>query len=330
MPGGFGGTDIYVCEFENGEWSKPKNLGEAVNTPGDEMFPYAHSDGTLYFSSNAHNSIGGLDVFLTYNYKGRWMAPENLNSPLNSEKDDFSFVLSKDNQTGFVSSSRSDKDGVYSFKKNAPTFLLFGRTKKIDSFEPVEGINVEITRASDGEVITMTSNKEGKFEYELSVDEEYYLLCTKLGCFSRTDKISTKGKKYSENFYADFLVEEIVLYKPIVLENIYYDFDKWEIRPDAAIELDKLVKILEDNPTIYIEMGSHTDARGKDMYNQILSDKRAQATVRYLIYKGIDSTRLTWKGYGETVPINECINWVECEDDKHQENRRTEFKVTKL
>jgi outer membrane protein OmpA-like peptidoglycan-associated protein len=136
--------------------------------------------------------------------------------------------------------------------------------------------------------------------------------------------------KYSQDFFADFWVEPIVINKPIVLENIYYDFDKWNIRPDAAIELDKLVRILKDNPTIEIEMGSHTDVRGNDQYNLVLSDKRAHAAVQYLISQGIDSSRLTYKGYGEKVLVNQCKNGVQCTEEEHQQNRRTEFKVTKI
>lgn len=330
MPGGYGGTDIYKSVLENGTWSKPENLGDVINTSGNELFPYIHSDGTLYFSSNAHNSMGGLDVFLTYFYNGRWMEPENLNYPLNTTKDDFGYVLNSDNVTGFVSSSRSDKDEVYSFEKKAPVFNLYGRARKKGTDIPVEGVTVEITKGSNNEVITMVSGKDGKFHYKLNSEEEYHLLCTKLGCFTRTDRISTVGLKYSENFYADFEVEEIVLNKPIVLENIYYDFDRWEIRQDAAAELDKLVKLLQDNPTICIEMGSHTDARGTDNYNMVLSDKRALAAVRYLISKGISAQRLSWKGYGETVPVNECVNKVPCTEEQHQMNRRTEFKVTSM
>jgi outer membrane protein OmpA-like peptidoglycan-associated protein len=176
----------------------------------------------------------------------------------------------------------------------------------------------------------MISNENGKFELKLKPDSEYKLYCTKLGCFSRTDKISTKGLKYSQDFYADFLVEPIVINKPIVLENIYYDFDKWNIRDDAAKELDKLVKILKDNPQIDIEMGSHTDVRGNDQYNQILSDKRAKAAVDYLISQGIDTNRLTYKGYGEKVLVNGCVNDVFCTEEDHQKNRRTEFKVTEI
>lgn len=330
MPGGFGGTDIYITTLVNGQWSTPVNLGSTVNTQGNEMFPYVHTDGTLYFSSDAHNTMGGLDVFITYFNGERWAKPENLNYPLNSIKDDFGFSLNKDETTGFVSSSRTKTDKMYSFEKNPPTFTLYGIAREKGTQTPVEGVIVEVTNAKTGEVISMVSDSKGNFKLKLAPESEYNLYCTKFGCFSRTDKISTKGLKYSEDFFADFEVEPIVIDKPIVLENIYYDFDKWDIRPDAAKELDKLVRILKDNPNIDIEMGSHTDARGSDQYNMVLSDKRAHAAVQYLISQGIDPKRLTYRGYGETVHVNECSNGVQCTEEAHQDNRRTEFKVKKV
>lgn len=329
MPGGFGGTDIYKTVIENGVWSKPENLGNIINTAGDEMFPYMHNDGTLYFSSNAHNTMGGLDVFMTYFYFGRWMTPENLNYPLNTTWDDYGFSLLDDDTTGFVSSSRLEGDKMYEFTKKPPTFNLYGVARKKGKKERVEGVTVSITKESDGEVINMVSDGKGEFKIKLRPEEVYHLVCTKIGCFTRTDIISTMGLKYSQDFYADFEVEEIVIDKPIVLENIYYDFDKWNIREDAAKELNKLVKLLKDNPTIHIEMGSHTDCRGTDKYNLVLSDKRASAAVRYLIFKGIEPERLTWQGYGELKPVNRCVNGVKCTEEEHQQNRRTEFKVTK-
>ena len=330
MLGGIGGTDIYVTSYANGAWSKPLNLGSEVNTTGNEMFPYMHSDGSLYFSSDAHNSMGGLDVFITYNNGTRWAKPENLNYPLNSVKDDFSFSFSKDETKGFVSSSRASNDKIYSFDKLPPTFNLYGMAREKGTQIPVSGVNVQITNAQTNEIINLTSDSKGNFKMRLSPETAYDLYCTKFGCFSKTDKISTKGLKYSEDFYADFEVEKIIIDKPIVLENIYYDFDKWDIRPDAAIELEKLVRILNDNPQIDIEMGSHTDARGSDQYNMVLSDKRANAAVNHLISRGIDPKRLTYKGYGETMHINKCKNGVECTEDEHQKNRRTEFKVKKI
>jgi hypothetical protein len=297
MPGGLGGTDIYKTTYSNGTWTKPENLGSQVNTTGNEMFPYIHTDGSLYFSSDAHNSMGGLDVFITYYNGTRWVKPENLNYPLNSVKDDFGFSLSKKDETkGFVSSSRTKNDKMYAFDKMPPSFNLYGIAREKGTQIPVPGVVVEVTNAKTGEVISMESDAKGNFKLKLTPETEYHLYCTKFGCFSKTDNISTVGLKYSEDFFADFEVEPIVIDKPIVLENIYYDFDKWNIRPDAAIELDKLVRILKDNPKIDIEMGSHTDARGSDQYNMVLSDKRAHAAVQYLISQGIESRRLTYRG----------------------------------
>jgi peptidoglycan-associated lipoprotein len=330
MPGGFGGTDIYRSVLVDGKWSEPENLGPVVNTPGNELFPYIHADGSLYFSSNAHNSMGGLDVFITYYTGEQWAHPENLNYPINSTADDFAFSINKDTRTGFVSSSRADADGIYKFRKHDPTFHLYGFARKKGTQIPVAGVTVEITDAETHEVIGKKSGEDGKFDLKLQPEKEYLLLCTKEGCFTRTDVISTKGLKFSENFYADFEVEEIVIGKPIVLENIYYDFDKWNIRPDAALELNKLVQLLKDNPQIEIEMGSHTDSRGADNYNMVLSQRRALSAVRYLIANGISADRLTWKGYGETELVNHCGNNVRCTEEEHQQNRRTEFRVTKI
>lgn len=330
MPGGYGGTDLYRVDFIDGKWTEPENLGDVVNTSGNEMFPYYDEDGTLYFSSDAHNSMGGLDVFMTYYTGDRWVQPENLNYPINSNKDDFGFILDDETNTGFISSSRTDKDKIYQFSKNPPTFHLYGFAHEKGNKNPVEGVNVEITDYETGDVIRAVSDKDGKFEMKLAHEKIYDLLCTKVGCFTRTDRITTKGLKYSQDFYADFEVEPIVIDKPIVLENIYYDFDKWNIREDAAIELDKLVKILKDNPDIDIEMGSHTDVRGSDAYNQVLSERRAWAAVQYLISKGIDESRLTYKGYGEKVLVNGCTNEAKCDEAAHQMNRRTEFKVTRI
>ncbi len=330
MPGGYGGTDIYRTDLVDGEWTEPINLGPEVNTAGNEMFPYYAEDGSLYFSSDAHNSMGGLDVFITYDHGDRWATPENLNYPINSFKDDFGFIIDKEERTGFVSSSRTEEDKIYEFKNYDPTFNVIGFAHVINTDTPVAGVTAEITNLETGEIVTATSDENGHFKVPLEAESEFTILCKKKGVFARSDELSTKGLKYSQDFYADFAVEEIVIDKPIVLENIYYDYDKWNIREDAAIELNKLVKLLKDNPTIHIEMGSHTDVRGSDSYNEVLSSKRAHSAVEYLVSQGIARERLTWKGYGETVLVNECEDGVQCSEEKHQENRRTEFKVKKL
>ncbi|MEY4603037.1 MAG: hypothetical protein RIT43_329 [Bacteroidota bacterium] len=330
MPGGLGGADLYMCELEGGIWGKPINLGVTINTHGNEVFPYLHSDGALYFSSDAHNTMGGLDVFITYSDGKRWATPENLNYPLNSAKDDFGFSLNKDNTSGFISSSRASSDKLYAFEKFPPKFNLYGIAHEKGGETRIPDVTVEITNMTTNETQVIKSDQQGKFKFPLKPESEYHLLCTKMGCFTKTDKISTIGRKYSEDFYADFEVEKIVIDKPIVLENIYYDFDKWNIRPDAATELDKLAKLLQDNPEIDIEMGSHTDSRGSDQYNMVLSEKRANAAVKYLVSKGIEQRRLTYKGYGETIHVNQCKNDVPCSEVEHQKNRRTEFKVKKI
>jgi outer membrane protein OmpA-like peptidoglycan-associated protein len=219
---------------------------------------------------------------------------------------------------------------LYAFNKFPPTFNLYGISHEKGSEKRIQGVTVEITNKTTGEISTLASDVNGKFKFSLKPESIYHLLCTKMGCFTKTDEISTLGRKYSEDFYADFEVEPIVVNKPIVLENIYYDFDKWNIRPDAAAELNKLAQLLKDNPELDIEMGSHTDVRGNDQYNQVLSDKRALAAVKYLIAREIDPNRLTHKGYGEKILVNQCKNGVHCTEYEHQKNRRTEFKVTRI
>lgn len=335
MPGGLGGTDIYKSTCNGTEWSKPENLGNTVNTPGNEMFPYMGEDGTFYFSSDSHNNMGGLDVFATsYDSKtNKWLQVENLNYPLNSTKDDFAFVLNPDNKTGFVSSNRNDGDKVFEIQKHDPTFTLSGTVTVKGKGIPFEDATITvIDETGDAKLAktTLQTDKNGKYKLKLKPGSDYIVYASKENYFTQSVDISTKGKKYSEDFVANFVLDQIIIEKPIVLENIYYDLDKWEIRPDAAKELDKLVKLLQDNPNISIEMGSHTDSRAGDQYNLVLSDKRAKAAVEYLVFRGIDAARLKYKGYGETKLVNRCKNGVECTEEEHQQNRRTEFKVTKI
>jgi peptidoglycan-associated lipoprotein len=335
MPGGFGGTDVYSSVFDGTSWSKPMNMGKEVNTPGNEMFPFIADDGTFYFSSDAHNNLGGLDVFATsYDSKNnKWLQVENLNYPLNSSKDDFAFFIKADNKTGFVSSNRTESDNVYTFKKNDPTFNLFGKVTIKGKGTPFEGVTITIIDESNEAKIskfTVFTDVKGQYKFRLKPNTDYIVYGSKEDYFTQSVELTTKGEKFSKDYEVNFVLEQIIIEKPIVLENIYYDLDKWEIRPDAAKELDKLVKLLIDNPNINIEMGSHTDSRAGDHYNLVLSEKRAKATVDYLVFRGIDAARLKYKGYGETKLVNRCKNDVVCTEDEHQQNRRTEFKVIKI
>lgn len=334
MPGGNGGTDLYKSTFDGKSWSKPENLGKEINTSGNEMFPFMSDDGTFYFSSDAHNNLGGLDVFATsFDPKRKeWLQVENLNYPLNSTKDDFAFVLNEDKKTGSVSSNRNKSDAIYAFEKHDPTFWLSGVVTVKGKGTPFEDVTIALVDESSGKPskTTVQTDKYGKYRLKLKPYTDHVVYGSKENYFTQSVPVSTKGKKYSEDFTVNFELDQIVIEKPIVLENIYYDLDKWEIRPDAAMELDKLVHLLKDNMNINIEMGSHTDSRAGDHYNLVLSDKRAKATVEYLVYRGIDPARLKYKGYGETKLVNRCRNDVECTEEEHQQNRRTEFKVTKI
>jgi len=332
MPGGMGGTDIYKTTLKGSDWSKPENLGSTINTAGNEMFPFMHTDGTFYFSSDAHNNLGGLDVFMSFYDGKKWLQVENLNYPLNSSKDDYAFVLKKNNNEGYVSSNRSNEDKIYEVTKNEPTLLLTGQVRHKGTQKGIDSSVVEVLNITNNTRETVMSDKKGMYKIRIKPGNRYVVKASRAMYFpvSPSHSISTIGKKISENMTANFDLEQIVIEKPIVLENIYYDLDKWNIRPDAGKELDKLVQVLIDNPKISIELSSHTDSRAGDQYNLILSDKRAKAAVEYMISKGIDEKRLKWKGYGETTLLNKCKNNVPCSEEEHQQNRRTEFKAIKV
>jgi outer membrane protein OmpA-like peptidoglycan-associated protein len=334
MPGGNGGTDIYKSVYDGKNWSKPENLGSVINTAGNEMFPYIHNDGTFYFSSDAHNNLGGLDVFMTSFDGKKWLQVENLNYPLNSSKDDFAYVLNSDGKTGFLSSNRDNfEDKVFEVTKNDPIFILSGHVYhkgKFNSF--IDSAIVEIYNITEKRRQLLLTDKAGNYKLKLSSKCNYEVKCWKpmFHTVTSPQQFSMVEKKYSENFTANFALDQIIIEKPIVLENIYYDFDKWNIRPDAEAELDKLVQTLKRNNNLTIELSSHTDSRAGDQYNMVLSDKRAKAAVEYLINHGIDGKRLKWKGYGESRLVNHCKNDVFCTEEDHQKNRRTEFKSIKI
>lgn len=332
MPGGQGGTDIYKSVFDGKAWSKPENLGPVINTPGNEMFPYMHADGSFYFSSDAHNNLGGLDVFVTSYDGSKWLQVENLNYPLNSSKDDFGYVLNSDNKTGYVSSNRSNEDRIYEITKNDPTFILSGNVKQKGSGAPIDSALIELVNTKTNTKEVIYTDRHGNYKVKLKPESGYLVRAFKSMYFTVSPllQLNTTGKKISENFTGNFILDQIIIEKPIVLENIYYDLDKWNIRPDAEAELNRVVQVMTDNPKIHIELSSHTDSRAGDQYNLILSDKRAKAAVEYIISKGIDAKRLKWKGYGETMLVNKCKNDVPCTEEEHQQNRRTEFKVIKI
>ncbi|MCB9184825.1 MAG: OmpA family protein [Flavobacteriales bacterium] len=329
MPGGLGGTDIYVCERTAEGWGMPRNLGPTVNTSANEMFPVLRND-TLYFSSNGHRSLGGLDIFRSTLSDGEWSRPENLNYPVNTVHDDFGFVLLQDGRSGYLSSNRSGLDGIYRFTTNDPTLLLHATLLDEEDGSPMAGAEVRLLEPSLPEPIQLFTDSDGSVTLPLTLDKVYEVMASKDGVFTESRKVSTEGQRTSRVYEEEFRMRRVVVDKPIVIENIYYDYDRWDIRPDAAVELDHIARLFIDNPSMSFELGSHTDSRASDTYNLLLSDARAKSAVDYLVRMGVPAERLTARGYGERNLVNGCRDGVDCSEEEHQANRRTEFKVTRI
>jgi len=341
MAGGIGETDIYYCERNSaGKWGNPRNAGSEINTAGKELFPFVDKNGTLYFSSDGHQGMGGLDMFKSKGSKDSWTKPENLKSPLNSAKDDFSIYVIESDSIGYFSSNRYEglgSDDIYSFVYSPPpppipTQLILAVTtyERLDNgtIRPLEGVDVHYHMNGDGTKVSVPAVYPGMYQSVVDCNSKYVVNGEILGYFTQVSEVETKCETMHDTVFVQLMFEKIVINKAIVIENIYYDYDKWDIRPDAALELDKIVTLLIENPTIIIELGSHTDSRGSDKYNETLSQKRAESAVKYIVDNGISKERITAKGYGEYKLVNECKNGVTCSDEAHQMNRRTEFKVT--
>ncbi len=364
-PDGWGGHDIWMSARIGSEWTEPKILSRAINTLGNEMFPYLDQD-TLYFSSDNHPGMGGLDIFRTYRLKnGDWAPVFNLKPPLNSGADDFAYLIDYQAKrdtgvlsVGYFTSNRQGQDDIFGFvKRKVPPppvpvvvipkdkpklkLILEGTVlekiyaeannpnSKVLGRKPLPGSKVDIKIGNKNETVTV--GEEGQFRLDLSDNTDYNFLASKDGYLKNTAKFSTKGIAKDPNateqvFEIEIVLDKVFLDKEIRLENIYYNYDKWDIRDDAKPTLDRLAEILTLNSTIKIQLASHTDCRGTDTYNEDLSQKRAQSVVDYLISKGIDQARLEPRGYGEGVPEAGCA-CARCTEDEHQLNRRTTFKI---
>ena len=351
MPGGSGRKDIWMTTRSAGgdTWSKPVNPGPDINTPGDELFPYVRSDGTLYFSSDGHIGMGGLDIFRAIPQPdGSWNV-QNMKPPVNSYSDDFGIIFENENERGIFSSTRKGRgnDDLFSFEFPPLRFSVTGLVKDEKTGTAIPGSQVQLI-ASDGSNLQAETGTGGDFRFALKADVDYIFLASKRGYLNGKERATTKGQEKSREYMVTILLSAID--KPIELPNILYDFGKWDLRPESMVSLDKLVETLLDNPNVTIELMSHTDSRDTEEYNLDLSQKRAQVVVQYLIDKGIEADRLSARGYGESTPktvdaeiitqnpflregsvlTEQYINSLEGEEQKeiaHQINRRTEFKV---
>ena len=445
MPGGLGGTDIYVCEKQsNGRWSKPQNLGEGINTEGNEMFPFINSkEGILFFASNGHHGLGGLDVYMSYDRNGKFEKVLHMGAPINTSKDGFAFFTDKDMKYGYLSSNREGgkgDDDLYGFDILKPfkvTYYVRGRALSLENKStPIPGSKVQLKDSNNNVIAESVVGDDGKYEFEVELEKDYQLFGEKTKYFPRSTSFNTNdmkgevierdvylekdpdislyclimekgtsnpienvhiilldnftnneflnlktpvtgdfkkaltGKKIGERLsyqvkleapgylgktltfnyeitkpgqinmheFLDIKLDKLEvgtdIGKLIDINPIYFDLNKSNIRPDAATELDKIVKVMKENPTIEIELQSHTDCRASKAYNQALSDRRAKSSAKY-VQEHIDrASRIYGKGYGESQLVNKCecegSKKVPCTEEEHQQNRRTEFKIVKM
>ncbi len=422
-PGGFGGMDLYMSKLmSDNTWGEPVNMGPLVNTKGDELFPFITTDYKLYFASNGHGGLGGLDIY-SYDILAADKKAQNPGAPLNSSGDDFGLVFFPDSTKGFFSSDRGNNginDDIYSVNlrpakglkihvvdslsgiaiagselklftpqfrdpilplsgtgifsveleqntiytatataqnyqmKNAAlsnvdpkeTFIiklakfntctLQGTITNKDNGEKIDSAWVTISNRLTGQALAkIITDSNGFYKYNAVVRGIVYDIKVNKDKFfageaqldTRTVECGIAGKA-DIGFVKDIQMAPIIIGKAIKIDNIYFDLGKWNIRKDAALELDKIVSLMIENPDIIIELGSHTDSRGSDASNMTLSDKRAKSSAAYIVSKGIASDRIIGQGYGESMLVNECSNGVSCSEEMHQQNRRTEFKVT--
>ncbi len=348
MPGGYGGKDIWRAGMNGNMVLFTENLGAEINTSGDEMFPYIKNDSILYFSSDGHPGMGGLDLFeATLKRNNRWTV-KNMGFPVNSSMDDFGITFEKGKQRGFFSSNRGDargRDHIYSLEyPDIGVFVEGFVVDKEDKFIPNVKVSVIGENGSQHEYVT---KQDGTYRFEAERGVNYLFMASADGFLNMKKSLKTSIEEKDTVYFVDF--EMIPYNKPVILENIFYDFDKATLRPESKEELDGLITLLNDNPSVVIELSAHTDRKGSGEYNQNLSLRRAQSVVLYLIDNGIDEQRLSAIGFGKTKPktitagIAEKYNFLqegnlldetfienltpEQQEIADQINRRTEFKV---
>ena len=351
MKGGFGGKDIWmVKKMKRDEWSEPINLGNQINTNSDELFPFIHADGALYFSSNGHVGMGGMDIYKAeFDVEGTLLSISNMKSPINSPLDDFGIIFEGKDERGYFSSNRfggKGGDDIYQFRLPSLTITLSGVATDANTNSIVSGANVSLM-GTDGTTATTITDNSGRYEFGKDIISEgvaYELTISKEGYLSTTDNRTTFGIREDKPIECNFSLEPTQ--KEIVLPRIEYDFNSAQLREESKLALDALIAVLLDNPTVIIELRSHTDFRAGTEFNMTLSQNRAQVCVDYMVSKGVEPVRLIPIGMGETEPYvmdrkdgrlkmgvaldESYISSLRREKDRekaHQYNRRTDFKV---
>ena len=331
MPGGKGGSDIYMVAINNdGSLGTPERLADNINTEGKELFPYVDSNGTLYFSSNGHMGIGGLDVFYAEAQGSSFGVVNNLGNGVNSPADDFAYKYDPTTQSGYVSSNREGGMGSDDIYMVAAVEIPCEVTIAVlvtnqNTNAAVAGARVDLYDTMGNRLSTKTSNVDGMVSFKAACDQPHELQAVLADYESNAGKVASANDQKVSVTIALKPIEEIIVEDQIVLNPILFDLDKSNIKPQAAFELDKVVSVMNKYPEMVIAVGAHTDSRATDAYNLRLSEARAQSTVQYIISKGISAKRISGKGYGETQPKVSCGDT--CSEAEHQLNRRSEFTI---
>ena len=346
-PGGYGASDLWMVSINGGGYGNPQNLGPGINTEGRETFPYINSNDELYFSSDGRVGLGGLDVYgVKVKEDGGFFEVQNIGAPVNSNADDFAYYIDYKTKEGFFSSNRTGgkgNDDIYSFVETralklgcAQELLVTVVDSKTRNIIPDASLTLYDNLYKELGTSDKYANSGYRFNTEYTCGETYRVKVSKEGYITKEETVTLDSESgvSERTIVLEHKKVEVKknddLFKVLKLKPIYFDYDKDNIRPDAAIELAKVVEVLKDYPRMKIDVRSHTDSRGSDSYNLKLSERRARSTGQWIIAQGIDASRVTYKGYGETQLVNGCKNGVKCSDEQHEENRRSEFIVLEL
>lgn len=342
MPGSYGESDIFkVAINSDGTYGTPVNLGNIINTEARETFPYVTSENVLYFSSDGHPGLGGLDIFATKISNSQYIGTVlNVGKPVNSELDDFTFIINEETRNGYFASNRENgvgEDDIYSFVETRKLEFdcikpITGTVRDKISNEVLVGATVKVIDENNEELASVITDSDGDYSIPIDCNKGNFVRATMQGYVPSEEYLNISDSK---PLIVDFYLERDIvtagygddLAKLLQLSTIYFDFDKYKVRPDAEIEIQKVIAAMEKYPSLKLKVTSHTDSQGDDSYNLWLSQKRAESTVSYMISKGIDSNRLKGEGFGETRLVNSCGNGVKCDREEHQLNRRSEFLI---
>jgi outer membrane protein OmpA-like peptidoglycan-associated protein/tetratricopeptide (TPR) repeat protein len=342
MPGSYGESDIFKVAVNNdGTYGTPVNLGNIINTEARETFPFLTSENVLYFSSDGHPGLGGLDIFATKISNSQYIGTVlNVGKPVNSELDDFTFIMDEETRSGYFASNRNGgvgEDDIYSFVETKKLEFdcikpITGTVRDKISNEVLVGATVKVIDENNEELASVITDSNGNYSIAIDCNQGNFLRATMQGYVPSEEYLNLSDSK---PLIVDFYLERDTvtagygddLAKLLQLSTIYFDFDRYNVRPDAEIEIQKVIAAMEKYPSLKLKVTSHTDSQGDDAYNLWLSQKRAESTVAYMISKGIAQERLQGEGFGETRIVNRCVNGVRCSKDEHQLNRRSEFLI---